>query len=389
MNRREFAAAGGAVMLASALQPAAVAAAASTKTTYNPPVDRALRWPPYEKTISIDGLAGLGRMDGAGGPPFNEAELADARESGLTAVRLSVAPAGKFWFDDAAFRRTLDSLSEWDQQIIARPDIFHLVLNAADLERAQRERKLGIIYGFQETSPIGEDLARIELFHKRGVRVIQLTHNRRNLVGDGCMEPGNAGLSNLGHEMIAALEQHKIVVDLAHAGARTTSEAIAASKKPLLIGHTGCAALANLPRCVSDESLRAMADKGGAAGIIFWPYLRTDTQPMASDVIRHIEHVINLCGEDHVGIGTDATLSAVERTPEFERQNREMMANMFEQGIFERGRPLELYTFIPDLNHVRRFEMLAAMLSKRGHSDARIAKVLGGNFARVMREVWE
>lgn len=385
MNRREFTA-GSAAVLATALHPGAAAAASAA--TFNPPVERSLRWARYEKVISIDGLAGLGRMGGSGGPPFTEAELGDARESGLTAVRLSLAPQGAFWFDDAALRRTLDAISEWDQQIIARPDVFSLVLKGADLQRAQRERKLGIIYGFQETSPIGEDLDRIELFHKRGVRVIQLTHNRRNLVGDGCMEPGNAGLSNLGHRMIEALEQHKVVVDLAHAGRRTTTEAIAAAKKPLLIGHTGCAALADLPRCVTDEALRAMADKGGVAGIIFWPYLRTDSQPMAFDVIRHIEHVINVCGEDHAGLGTDATLSAVERTPEFEKENREMIANMVEQGIFDRGRPPDLYAFIPDLNHVRRFEMLAAMLSARGHSDARIAKVLGGNFARVMGEVW-
>ncbi len=384
MNRREFAA-GGAAVLATALQPGAVAAASAT---FNPPVERSLRWSRYENVISIDGLSGLGRMGGSGRPPFAEAELGDARESGLTAVRLSLAPQGAFWFDDAALRRTLDAISEWDQQIIARPDVFSLVLKSADLQRAQRERKLGIIYGFQETSPIGEDLERIEMFHKRGVRVIQLTHNRRNLVGDGCMEPGNSGLSNLGHKMIEALEHHKVVVDLAHAGRRTTTEAIAAAKKPLLIGHTGCAALSDVPRCVTDEALRAMADKGGVAGIIFWPYLRTDSQPMAIDVIRHIEHVINVCGEDHAGIGTDATLSAVERTPEFEKQNREMIADMVEQGIFERGRPLDLYAFIPDLNHVRRFEMLAAMLSARGHSDARIAKVLGGNFARVMGEVW-
>lgn len=387
MNRREFAAAGSAVVLATALRPGAVAVA-SSKATFNPPVDRSLRWAPYEKAISIDGLGGLGRMGGSGDPPFTEAELGDARESGLTAVRLSLAPQGAFWFDDAAFRRTLDAISQWDQQIIARPDVFSLVLKGTDVPRAQRERKLGIIYGFQETSPIGEDLDRIDLFHKRGVRVIQLTHNRRNLVGDGCMEPGNAGLSNLGHKMIEALEQHKLVVDLSHAGRRTTSEAIAASKKPLLIGHTGCAALSDLPRCVTDDSLRAMADKGGVAGIIFWPYLRKDAQPMAIDVIRHIEHVINVCGEDHAGIGTDATLSAVERTPEFEKDNREMVAGMFEQGIFEHGRPPDLYMFIPDLNHVRRFEMLGAMLSARGHSDSRIAKVLGGNFARVMGEIW-
>lgn len=379
MNRRQFTL-GSSTIVAAAWLPAA--ALAADKDGERP------TWKPYEKAISIDGLGGLGRLDGNGEPPFTEAEIDDARQSGLTAVRLSLAPSGAFWFNDAAFRLTLDTISAWDQQIIARPDAFVLVLKGADLLRAQRERKCGVIYGFQETAPLGEDLDRVEMFHKRGVRVIQLTHNRRNLVGDGCMEPGDAGLSTYGYKVIEALEHHKIVVDLSHAGRRTTREAIAAAKRPFLIGHTGCAALADLPRCVTDESLRAMADKGGVAGIIFWPYLRRDTQPMAIDVIRHVEHVIDVCGEDHVGLGTDASLSAIERTPEFEKSNREMVADMVQQGIFERGRPADLYMFIPDLNHARRFEILAAMLAKRGHSDARIAKILGGNFARVMSEIW-
>jgi membrane dipeptidase len=178
------------------------------------------------------------------------------------------------------------------------------------------------------------------------------------------------------------------VVDLAHGGRRTTSEAIVASKAPVIISHTGCAALSDLPRCATDESLRLVADRGGVAGIIFWPYLRRQGQPMAEDVIRHIEHAIKVCGEDHVGIGTDDSVSPIERTPQFEKENREMIVDMQQQGIFEKGRSPELYLFIPDLNHARRFETLGAMLAARGHSDARIAKVLGGNFARVMGDIW-
>lgn len=109
---------------------------------------------------------------------------------------------------------------------------------------------------------------------------------------------------------------------------------------------------------------------------------------MAIDVIRHIEHAIRVCGEDHVGIGTDAGVAPIERTPAFEADNRAFIAQMVEDGIFARGRPPDLYTFIPDLNMARRFEVLGAMMSARGHSDARIGKVLGGNFARVLREVW-
>jgi membrane dipeptidase len=109
---------------------------------------------------------------------------------------------------------------------------------------------------------------------------------------------------------------------------------------------------------------------------------------MAIDVIRHIEHAIDVCGEDHVGIGTDGGIAPIERTPKFEKDNRENIKAMVEDGIFERGRPADLYTFIPDLNVANRFEVLAGMLAARRHKDARIAKILGGNFARVFREVW-
>ena len=184
------------------------------------------------------------------------------------------------------------------------------------------------------------------------------------------------------------LNAEKIVVDLAHGSARTMAEGIAVSRAPMLISHTGCRALADLPRNTDDATLRALADKGGVAGIIFWPYLRADTQPMAIDVIRHIEHALNVSGEDHVGIGTDAGIAPVKRTPAYEKDNREWVAGAVEDGVFERGRPPDLYTFIPDLNRADRFDVLAMMLSKRGHPDARIAKILGGNFARVMDGVW-
>ena len=109
---------------------------------------------------------------------------------------------------------------------------------------------------------------------------------------------------------------------------------------------------------------------------------------MAADVIRHIEYAVNLCGEDHVGIGTDLGISPVELTPAFVKDNTDYMRSMIEDGIFEKDRDPNLLLFPPDLNTADRFELLAGMLSARGHSDARIDKILGGNFARVMRDVW-
>jgi membrane dipeptidase len=338
--------------------------------------------------IRIDGAGGTGLLWFEDDASATRTELDAIRASGLTAAVLTIAPSGRFWLDDAAFEKTKATLAKWDAIVARHPQHLLTVRSAADLERARHERRLGLIYTFQGTESLGEDPDRVALFRTLGVRVIQLTHNRRNLVGDGCMEPGNAGLSNFGRQIVARLNAEKIVVDVAHGSARTMAEGIAASTAPPLISHTGCRALADLPRNTDDATLRALAEKGGVAGIIFWPYLRTDTQPMAEDVIRHIEHAVKVCGEDHVGIGTDTGVAPIERTQAFEKDNREWVAAAVEDGVFERGRPPDLYTFIPDLNHADRFDTLASLLSKRGHSGARIDKILGGNFARVMREVW-
>ncbi|WP_257385473.1 dipeptidase [Tahibacter caeni] len=349
--------------------------------------EAALRWAPYAKTFAIDGAASFGFIYSEDAEAVRK-ELAVQRACGLGAVLTTAAPQGRFWLDDAAYARAKQTVQRWNAIAAEHPEHLYIVRSAADLSLERRGPRTGVILGFQGTEALGEDVARIKEFRELGLRVVQLTHNRRNLVGDGCMEPGNAGLSNYGHQMVEALEENRLVVDLAHGAARTISEGIAACRKPMLISHTGCRALADLPRNVHDSELRAMAERGGVAGIIFWPYLRTDTQPMAIDVIRHIEHAIDVCGEDHVGIGTDGGIAPAERTPEFERDNREFMKGMVEDGIFEKGRPADLYIFIPDLNMANRFEVLAAMLARRGHSDARIAKILGGNFARVMSEVW-
>ena len=345
-------------------------------------------WLPFRDAIAIDALTGTDLFYLKEGDPGIPAALQILRDCGLGGAMIAPAPQGRFWYDDAAFERTKRTMDEWKAVIERHPEVMFIVRTYADLERARRERKVGMIFTFQGTEPLGEDPDRIPMFREMGLRVLQLTHNRRNLIGDGCMEPGNAGLSNLGHQVVERLNAEKIVIDLAHASQRTMREAILASKAPVFIGHSGCRALVDVPRLSYDEELKLLADRGGVLGIIFWPYIRKQGQQMAADVIRHIEYAVNLCGEDHVGIGTDLGISPVELTPAFVKDNTEYMQSMIEDGIFEKDRDPNLLLFPPDLNTANRFEVLAGMLSARGHSDARIAKILGGNFARVMRDVW-
>lgn len=375
IDRRGFLAAGAVAATAWSTRGAALSP---------PPTD----WTPYATSIAIDATGMFGRWPGTPDGMLSDGDVADARESGLTAVVLTLAPNGRFRFGADAFETTVRNIAHWERQIAARPETFTRIDRGGDIVRAKREGKVGVVYGFQESSPIGEDLDRIDTFHALGLRVLQLTHNRRNLVGDGCMEPADAGLSAFGRSVIERCNTRRVLVDLAHGGRRTTREAIAASSVPVLISHTGCAALADLPRNTADVELRALADRGGVAGILFWPFLRTEGQPTANDLLRHIEHAIDVCGEDHVGIGSDNSISAVPMTPEYAKDNAEFMQMLLEDGTLTPGRSTELVTFLPDLNHARRFETIAAMLSSRGHTDARIAKILGGNFARVMGQVW-
>lgn len=345
------------------------------------------RWPPYRDALAIDGEGGFNLLYAEDDAALRK-DLQAVRASGLSAALYSITPGGP-WFREGAYAAINERIGTCTARIAAHADRLLLVERAADLQCARRERRFGVILRFQNSAPIADDLGRIAAFRRMGIRVVQLTHNVRNLVGDGFMEQGNAGLSGYGRGVVEELNAQKMLVDLSHASQRTMAEAIAASKAPVLISHTGCRALADLPRNAGDAELRAMADKGGVAGILFWPYLTTRGQPMAADVVRHIEHAVKVCGEDHVGIGTDGDIAPVERTPAFEQENRAIARDVVEGGYVGTGpRPENLYLFVPDLNTADRFKTLAGMLSARGHSDARIGKLLGGNFARVMGEVW-
>ncbi|MGH8173079.1 MAG: dipeptidase [Rhodanobacteraceae bacterium] len=341
-------------------------------------------WRGYSKATVIDGLGGPGNANKPD-RKLDAADLADVRASGITAVNLTVGSVGSYAND---YTGAVDGIAHWDNEIATHPDVLMKFRRIEDLAEAKRSRRLAIIYGFQDTTPFGEDLDRLDTFRELGVRIVQLTYNRRNLVGDGCLEPADAGLSLFGRELVERMNAKDVLVDLSHCGRRTTDEAIAASKKPVAITHAGCRAVSDLPRNKSDETLRQLASRGGVIGIYLMPYLRTSGQPMAADVVAHIEHALDVCGEDHVGIGTDGAISTVELTDEYKKAFADEIAERRARGISAPGETTAVYTFVPDLNTPNRFETIASLLSKRGKSDRVIEKVLGGNFLRLFTQTW-
>jgi len=340
-------------------------------------------WSNYHNALVIDSLGSFGD-DSA---PISAVDLADAKSSGLTAINLTVngASVGSYLRN---YEDTVRSIAFFDAQIAAHPDALMQIRRAADLTEAKRGGKLGLIYGFQDATPLGEDLDRVDIFCNFGVRIFQLTYNRRNLVGDGCLESGNAGLSEFGRKLVGRLNERKALIDLSHAGERTTLEATDASKAPIAISHTGCAALIPNPRNKTDKELRKVAEKGGYVGIYLMPFLRSQGQPMAADVIAHLEHAIDICGEDHVGIGSDGPIARTVITADYKKEWADEINNRRKLGISAPGEDPNVYAFIPDLNRPDRFGRIAELLSARKHSDERIAKILGGNFARLLQEVW-
>ena len=344
-------------------------------------------WSGYGQAIVIDTLGSPGGAIDDDSNQLSAQDFADVHKSGVTAVNLTVNAQGVGSYAHG-FDTTIGEIAYWNAQIAAHPDQLLAVLRAADLAEAKRSGRLGLIYGFQDATPFGEDLDRLDTFWNLGVRIYQLTYNKRNLVGDGCLEPGNAGLSVFGRKLVEKLNGRKALIDLSHAGERTTLDAAAASKAPIAITHTGCAAINANPRNKTDNELKQVADKGGYVGIYLMPFLRGKGQPMAADLIAHIEHAIDICGEDHVGIGTDGSISPVAVTEKFKKDFATQIENRRKAGISAPGEDPNVYTFLPDLNRADRFARIAELLAERKHSDARIAKILGGNFARLLNDVW-
>jgi len=330
----------------------------------------------YKNAIVIDSLcAPFTDMDA---PPSAEV-LAAIRQSGINAVNFTVS--------DQTYDSTVDYIATVESLVDANPDTFLIVRRHSDLARAKRENKIGLMLGFQYTAFFEQNPERIATFRQFGVRIMQLTYNNRSIFGDGCLEPGNAGLSKAGIAAVKKMNDLGVAVDLSHSGYRTTSEGIAESKKPVLISHSGCAAVYAHPRSKPDDILKALADRGGYFGVYLMPYVvASPTVPTREHVLDHIIHAINVCGSEHVGIGSDGAIQKTVLTDEQKAAFDKDIARRKQLGIGAPGE--DRYPYVPDLNGPDHMEVVATELSRRGQPASVIEKVLGANFQRVIGEIW-
>jgi membrane dipeptidase len=333
--------------------------------------------------------AALGQPQGhptdTSAPDIDDRAIADTKASGCCAVNITL---GYVAGPEEPYEYTISTIGEWDRIIRERPNDLIKVNTAADILRARDEGRIGVIYGFQNCAQVGDKLDRIDTFGDLGVSVIQLTYNPANQLGDGSMAPENRGLTPFGRQVVERLNARKIMVDLSHSGERTCLDAIAASKRPISINHTGCRALCDLPRNKTDAELRGVADKGGFVGIYFMPFLNITGHAHAEDVVAHIDHAVKVCGEDHVGIGTDGSATGIDDLAAYQSHLAKEVADRAAAGIGAKGERADTYPFVVDLRGVDQFRKLAAMLKAKGYSQRRIDKIMGENFLSYAREIW-
>jgi membrane dipeptidase len=331
----------------------------------------------YQSSFVLDcnALASIGQV------PANEREqfIQAVRQSGVTAVKSTLGGA------TGTFEEAVADIAAADQLIEDEPDVLVKVRTSAELKRCKAENRMGVIYSFEAASPLGDQLERITLFRGLGVRVMQLCYNRKTPFGVGCLDGDAGGLTDLGRQAIARMNEVGVAVDLSHANMQTTAEGIAASKKPPLITHAGCRAVYMHPRNKEDRELKALAAKGGVIGIYMLPFLTASPkQPMLADYMQHMEHALKVCGEDHVGVGSDVPFQSFG--PEDIKEVQADVAKRKAAGVSAPGEDRPPY--IPDLNTPRKMELIADALLKRGYSSATTEKVLGANFVRVFGQIW-
>ena len=374
MNKRQFLRISTGVSL-SVLLPSSVLASGLRH-----PFKNKIHWQPYANNIIIDGLSSAFDY---GVDSLEEATLAIFKQSGISALNATIPYPGD------GHSKTLTKIDATLKIIKLYPEYFRLVTKASDILLAKQQQQIGIIMGFQSTEMFADDLNQIDYFAKLGVRYMQLSYNGSSQFGSGGLVAQDEGLTKLGLQALSRMEKNNVLVDLSHSGKKTVADAIYSSTRPLTISHTGCNGIYHHPRNNDDAELKAVADKGGVVGMYLMPFLEGgDDELTAEALLKHIDYAVNLCGEDHVSIGSDQGVVPVNDGPEYREAVRRDVEKRIAAGISAPGETPNRPPFIAELNSEKRMELIAWHLSKRGYKDNKIEKIIGLNLLNLYKEVW-
>lgn len=319
----------------------------------------------YDDAILIDGLV-IAR--------FSRDVFEDMRRGGMTAANCTCS----VWHD---FRATMANIAQWKRWFAEHDDLITQVYTTDDIRRAKAEGRVGIMLGWQNTSGIDDDIGNLVLFRELGVRIVQLTYNSQNLVGSGCWESHDGGLSDFGRHAIDEMNRLGILIDLSHVGPKTSEDAIKYSKVPVAYTHC-CPMLKKHARNKTDEQLRSIADRGGFVGFAsYTPFLPKGEESTLDDCVAGMEYLINLIGEENVGIGTDWV------------QDQDVEFFTYLSSDKGKGRPTATpHKKVPampkGLETLGDFRNFVPAMERAGWSETRIRRVLGENWLRFLDRVW-
>jgi len=270
---------------------------------------------------------------------------------------------------------TIQHMAAERNRIAAAPDKYVFVESVADILRAKQEGKLALGFHHQGTNPLMSDLNMVSLYYKLGVRALLLCYNQKNSVGDGCHEPTNAGLSSFGRLLIAEMNRVGMLVDCSHTGYRTTMDAMEASSAPVLLSHSNARMLRDHERNVWDDQISACAQTGGLIGMNGMGIYIADNDASNASMFRHIDHICELVGWQHVGLGLDFVY--------------------FADGFYNLIRskpdmyPPADYPIPQEFFRPEQLPGLVEMMIVRGYTSEQVKGILGENYLRVARQVWK
>lgn len=283
---------------------------------------------------------------------------------------------GAFGTQPFSYANAIRDLARWTRKFDAL-DRYLKVTRASDARRAHDEGKHGIILNFQNTTHFADDLGKLEEFYDLGVRIIQLTYNARNLIGDGCTERKPSGLSLFGLKVVQAMNDLGILIDVSHCSHPTAMDAALASAKPIAITHGFAEALNPHDRGASDELIRAIGERDGYVGIVAVPFFLTADPICTLDhLLAHIDHVASLIGIDKIGIGTDWA-------PPVPKRLQEMLTEEVRRVGFRPEHRVDWAATVEGLERWEYYPNVTAALQEKCYSEAELRGILGGNFLRV------
>lgn len=294
---------------------------------------------------------------------------------GITAVNATTA----CWEN---FRDSIRNIEKWNRRFETFSDYIIPIRNVKDILKAKKIGKTGIIIGFQNTTPIEDDINLLRIFKDLGVRIIQLTFQDRNYVGDGCWEKTDAGLSEFGLRVIKEMNRQGILMNLSHAGDKTVIEAIEASEKPVAFTHANPRSLKDNPRNKTDEQILSIADKGGVIGTTLYPpLLSAGYKSELNDFLDVIDYLVELVSADHVGIGSDFT----------ENQPKEFFTDALTGKSWEKPLSKVKYPIIypKRIRSATEFSNITEGLVKRGYANKDVKKIMGENWLQLYSNVWK